>query len=85
MPIDGEHDVGEHHRRVDAVAADRLERHLGAELGLPADLEEAVALADLAVLGQRAAGLAHEPDRRALDVLAPRRRATRRGSATPQI
>ena len=28
------HDVREHHRRVDAVAADRLERHLGAELGV---------------------------------------------------
>jgi hypothetical protein len=68
---DREHDVCEHHRRVHAVAADRLERHLGAELGLVADLEEVVLLADLAVLGQRAARLAHEPDRCALDVLAP--------------
>ena len=68
---DREHDVGEHHRGVHAVAAHRLQRHLGAELGPAADLEEAVALADLAVLGQRPAGLAHEPDRRALDVLAP--------------
>ena len=47
---DGEHDVREHHGRVHAVAPDRLQRHLRAELGLPHDLEEAVALADLAVL-----------------------------------
>ena len=52
--------------------------------GLPADLEEVVALADLPVLGQRAPGLAHEPDRRALDVLAPAARVSR-GSATPEI
>ena len=68
---DRQHDVGEHHRRVDAVGAHRLEGHLGAELGLPADLEEVVALADLPVFGQRAAGLAHEPDGRPLDGLAP--------------
>ena len=37
---DREHDVGEHHRRVDAVAPHRLQRHLGAELRLPGDLEE---------------------------------------------
>ena len=71
-PEDREHDVREHHGRVDVVAAHRLERHLGAELGLAADLEERVRLADLAVLGQRAARLAHEPDRRALGRLAPR-------------
>ena len=35
------------------------------------DLEERVPLADRAVLRQRAPGLAHEPDRRALDRLAP--------------
>ena len=60
------------HRRVDAVAPHRLQRHLGAELGLVRDLEERVALADRAVLRQRAARLAHEPDGRALDALAPR-------------
>ena len=32
MPSTGEHDVGEQHRRVDAVAPHGLERHLGAEL-----------------------------------------------------
>ena len=68
---DREHDVGEHHGRVHAEAMDWLQRHLGAELGLPTHLEEAVTLADLPILGQRPPGLAHEPDRRALDVLAP--------------
>ncbi len=70
---DGRHDVGEHHGRVDAVAAYRLQRHLGAELRRPCELEEAVLLAERAVLRQRATGLAHEPDRRVLDRLAPRR------------
>ena len=51
----------------------RLERHLGAELGRARDLEERVAFAQSAVLGQRAPGLAHEPHRRALDLLAPQR------------
>ena len=54
------------------MAADRLQRHLGAKLGLAADVEEAVAFADLAVFGKRAAGLPHEPDGRPLDRLAPR-------------
>ena len=39
--------------------------------GVLRDLQERVPLADRAVLGQRAARLAHEPDRRALDRLAP--------------
>ncbi len=41
--------------------------------GVSGDLEEGVPLADRPVLGQRAAGLAHEPDRRALDRLTPQR------------
>ena len=49
----------------------RLERHLRAELRRPGQLEEAVALAERAVLGKRPAGLPHEPDRRPLDRLAP--------------
>jgi hypothetical protein len=36
----GEHDVREEDGCVDAVGAHRLKRHLGAELGRPADLEE---------------------------------------------
>ena len=39
------HDVGEHHRRIDAMSPHRLQRHLRAELRLARDLEEAVALA----------------------------------------
>ena len=71
-PEDRQHDVGEHDRRVDAVDAHGLEGHLRAELGLPADLEQVVALADLAVPRQRAPRLAHEPDRRPLDRLQAR-------------
>ena len=33
---DGGHDVREEHRRIDAVASHGLQRHLGAELGVPA-------------------------------------------------
>ncbi len=70
---DGKHDVGEHHRGIDTVRADRLESHLRAELRLPADVEERVVLAELAVFGQRAAGLAHEPDGCPLDRLSSAR------------
>ena len=78
-PEDREHDVREHHGRVDAVHAHRLERHLGAQLGLTADLEQRVPLADLAVAGQRAPGLAHEPDGRPLDGLEASRSDQQRG------
>src|SRR5207249_11646217 len=64
-------DVGEQHRGVDVVTLYRLERHLGAELGCPRELEERVPLAERAIFGERAPGLPHEPDRRALDLLAP--------------
>ena len=67
------HDVGEHHGRVDAVPAHRLQRHLGAELGCVRDLPEGMLLANRAVLGQGAARLAHEPDGCALDRLEPGR------------
>ena len=70
---DGRHDVGEEDGRVDAVPAHRLQRHLRAELRRSRDLEEAVLLPQRAVLGQRAARLAHEPDRRPLGRLAPQR------------
>jgi hypothetical protein len=67
----GRHDVGEEDGGVDVVAADRLERHLRAELGCAGELEERVALAQRPVFRQRPARLAHEPDRRALDRFAP--------------
>ena len=66
-----QHDVGEHHRRVHAVGAHGLQRHLCAELRPAADLEEPVLLADLAIFRKGAARLAHEPDRRSLDRFTP--------------
>ena len=57
------HDVAEQDRRVDVVAAQRLQGDLGDQLGPGARLEHRDALADPAVLGQRPARLAHEPDR----------------------
>jgi hypothetical protein len=48
---DGRHDVREEDRGVDAVPAHRLQRHLGAKLGRPRDLEEAVPLSQRPVLG----------------------------------
>ena len=61
--LDDQQDVGEEDRRVDAEALDGLERDLGGRLGVVAELEEAVALAQRAVLGHVAPGLTHEPDR----------------------
>ncbi len=57
-------DVGVEDRGVHPVAAYRLQRDLGDEIGAPAGLEHADPLADLAVLREGAAGLAHEPHRR---------------------
>ena len=53
------------------MAAHRLQRHLGAQLGRVGDVEERVLLADGAIFGKRPARLAHEPHRRPLDFLAP--------------
>jgi hypothetical protein len=66
-------DVGEEDGGVDAVAADRLQRDLGDEVGRRAGVEHLVALAQRAVLGQRAAGLPHEPHRGVGDGLAAAR------------
>ena len=65
----GQEDVGEEDRRVDAEH-ERLERDLSGELGRLAELEQRVLLAQRAVLGHVAAGLAHEPDGRRVDGLA---------------
>ena len=65
------HDVGEEHGRIDAVALDRLERYLRAEVGRSRQLEEPVAFAQGAVLGKGAPRLPHEPDRSPLDRLVP--------------
>ncbi len=67
-------DVGEEDRRVEVVAADRLQRHLGGEIGGVAEIEEAASRCpDLAILRQIPAGLAHHPDRRNRQPLAGQR------------
>ena len=69
-------DVGEQDRGVEAEAADGLQRHLRGERRRVDEVEKTAGLlAHLAVLGQVAAGLAHEPDRRRLR-LAPLRTST---------
>ncbi len=60
-------DVGEDDRGVELEALERLERDLGGQLGGVADVPEAVLGAHLAVAGQVAAGLAHQPDGGAVD------------------
>ncbi|EXI84795.1 MAG: hypothetical protein AW12_02384 [Candidatus Accumulibacter sp. BA-94] len=61
---DGE-DVGKEDRRVELVAGKRLQGHLTGQAGILAQLHEAArARARLAILGQIATGLAHQPDRR---------------------
>src|SRR5206468_4751551 len=71
-PAERQHDVREHHGCVDTQAADRLQRDLGAELGLGDDLGQRPALTQLAVLGQGTPGLPHQPDGRGVDRLAAR-------------
>ena len=64
-------DVAEQDRRVQRVALQRLQRDLGGELRVRRQAHEAAgALARGLVLGQVAAGLAHQPDRRVLGRLA---------------
>ena len=58
-------DVGEQDRRVQPVAADRLQRHFGGQSGVVAEVQEAAGPGpDSAVFRQVAPGLAHQPDRR---------------------
>jgi len=57
------HDVAVEDRRVHAVPAHRLEGDLAGQVRCEAGLEHRGARAGLVVLGQRAAGLPHEPDR----------------------
>ena len=53
--------------------------------GVLGELEERVALTQRAVLGQGPAGLAHEPDRRALDGLTPQRTDEERLGHAPRL
>ena len=57
------HDVGVEHGGVDPVPADRLQRDLGDQLGPAAAVQHRHAPSQRPVLRQRAARLAHEPDR----------------------
>ena len=66
-------DVAVEDRRVDAVAPHWLHRDLSRHLGLVDRVEDAALAPDRAVLGQRAARLAHEPHRPLLVRLAAAR------------
>ena len=59
-----DHDVAVEHGSVDPVAAHRLQRDLGCQVGPLDGVEDAAGSAHSAVLGQASSGLAHEPDRR---------------------
>jgi hypothetical protein len=56
-------DVAEEHRGVDAMTTDRLQGDLGGQIGGEAGVQHPGADPQLAVLGQRPAGLTHEPHR----------------------
>ncbi len=62
--VQRDHDVAEQDGRVNRVPAQRLQRDLGDHIGQRARLEHRHATAGAAVLRQRAARLAHVPDRR---------------------
>ena len=55
--------VREQDRGIEVEALEWHQRDLGAEVGVGQELGKAVLLAELAVLGQYAAGLAHQPYR----------------------
>ncbi len=65
--------IGKHNRRVDAKLLNRRAHHFATALRVAAELEEAQLLADRAILGHVAAGLAHQPDWREVDRLAAAR------------
>src|SRR2546427_11937309 len=70
--LDDQENVGEQDRRVHAQTVDGLERDLRRRLRVPTKLQEAEPLPHRAVLGEVAAGLAHEPDGRVRHRLAAR-------------
>ena len=69
--LERQQDVGEDDRGVEREAAQRLQRGLDRQLRRLAQRQEVHALAQRAVLRQVAAGLPHDPQRRAVDRLAP--------------
>jgi hypothetical protein len=70
---DRHHDVGEHDRRVERHPSKGLQGELDGDLGLADRVQDVAIAAELPVLGEVASGLAHEPDRGAVDGLAPER------------
>ena len=81
MPCSGRHDVAEEDRGIELEAPQRLQGHLGGQLGRAREVLEVDLGAQLPVLGQVAPGLAHHPDR-ACAAPAARRQAARK--ALPQ-
>ena len=65
-----QHDVGEQDGPIDGQLAHRHQRDFGAQLRRLCQSEDGVRLAQLAVAGEIAAGLAHEPDWCGVDGLA---------------
>jgi hypothetical protein len=75
--LERQEDVGEEDRRVDGQRLHGLKGDLHGELGGAAELEEGVLLAQRAVLGHVAPGLAHEPHGGAVDGFARHARRNR--------
>ena len=68
-----DHDVAEHDRGVERHPAERLERDLDGQLRVATGLEDVSLATELAVFGQVAPGLAHEPHGREVHGLAAQR------------
>jgi hypothetical protein len=64
-------DIAEQDRCIEPELVDGLERDLAGEIGGPAQIQERGARAHRAISREVTTGLAHHPDRRALDRLAP--------------
>src|SRR6267142_89749 len=60
--LERQQDVGEYDRGIDAEARHGLQRDLGGELGIMAQIEDGMALPELAVLRHVPTRLPHEPD-----------------------
>src|SRR6266508_4658619 len=71
--LQGNQEITEQDRGVDAEFADRLTGHLGRDCGDLDDLEDAVFPSDRPIRRRRTAGLTHEPDRCAVHGLPPTR------------
>ena len=60
--LEGQEDIGEDDRGIDAQTMDGLQRDLGRELGIMTEIEDGMALPELAVLRHVPTRLPHEPD-----------------------